>query len=242
MGGISQIRVMGGDENKTILLVDDERDILEVLEYNFKASGFHVLTSTSAEEALDKDLSGVDIIILDVMLPGMSGFKMAMTLKGDPDTARIPIIFLTARVAREDVIDGLRIGVDDYVTKPFSIQELILRTRAVLRRTGKRRLLEKGHPRGFYIDRIGKVVSVDGKEVPLTRTEFELLSLLADNPGKVFSRQQLLDRVWPENVIVTDRSVDVGVTRLRKKLGRYSALIVTRPGFGYCFNDEKIDT
>ena len=230
------------DAKMTLLLVDDEQDILDVLAYNFTGSGFKVVTAHSAEEVLKMDLSGIDLMILDVMMSGMSGFKLAMQLKGAPGTADIPIIFLTAKNAREDVIDGLRLGVDDYVTKPFSVQELILRVQAVLRRS---RTAAKpvangiSHFGGMTINHTEKSLTLDGVPVSLTKTEYDLLHILSDNPGRVFSREQLLDRVWPDGVIVTDRSVDVGITRLRKKLGKYAPCIVTRLGFGYCFKYDE---
>lgn len=229
------------DAKMTLLLVDDEQDILDVLAYNFTGSGFKVLTAHSAEEVLQMDLSGVDLMILDVMMSGMSGFKLAMQLKGDAATADIPIIFLTAKNSREDVIDGLRLGVDDYVTKPFSVQELILRVQAVLRRSRTHAPANGGISRfgGMTINHTEKSLTLDGIPVSLTKTEFDLLHILSENPGRVFSREQLLDRVWPEGVIVTDRSVDVGITRLRKKLGRYAPCIVTRLGFGYCFKYDE---
>lgn len=225
---------------KRLLLVDDEQDILDVLEYIFTGNGYDVVTAHSAEEVLRMDIGNVDLAILDVMMSGMSGFQLAMRLKSDPGLADIPIIFLTAKNAREDVIDGLRLGVDDYVTKPFSVQELLLRVHAVLRRSrpaapasGVRRF------GGLELNPSEKTLFLEGRPVSLTKTEFELLRILAENPGRVFSRQQLLDRVWPDGVIVTDRSVDVGITRLRKKLGKYAGCIVTRLGFGYCFKYEE---
>ncbi|MBP3203491.1 MAG: response regulator transcription factor [Bacteroidales bacterium] len=224
------------DNTTTVLLVDDEQDILDILRFNFASGGFGVETATSAEQALAKDLSGIGLIILDVMLGGMSGLKMAMLLKDNPATADIPIIFLTAKNAREDIIDGLRIGVDDYVTKPFSVQELLLRAQAVLRR-GHRQAERSPGQGGLVLDKRGKQLLVDGKAVPLTRTEFLILELLMAHPGAVYSRDQLLDYAWPDGVIVIGRTVDVGITRLRKKLAPYAHCIVTRPGHGYCYEE-----
>lgn len=220
-----------------VLLVDDEQDILDVLKFNFTKSGFNVFTATSAEDALKLNLHEINLIILDVMMPGMSGFRFAMKLKEDPLTADIPIIFLTARSAREDIIDGLRIGVDDYITKPFSVQELLLRSQAVLRR------YEKAAPQkqSMLLDYESKELIIDGQPVQLTRTEFSILSLLKENPGRVYSRDQLLNRAWPEGIIVTDRSVDVSIARLRRKLGPHSNCIATRQGYGYYFKEEKDD-
>lgn len=233
---------MESNNKHSILLVDDEPDILEVLRFNFTMSGYDVTLAASAEEALKLDLSRFSLLILDVMLGGMSGSRMAMQLKENPLTADIPIIMLTAKNSREDIIDGLRIGVDDYITKPFSVQELLLRVQAVLRRT--HRPAPSGAPAGkdgISLDERGKSLSVDGRPVSLTRTEFGILQLLMGRPGMVFSREQLLDKAWPDGVLVTDRSVDVCITRLRKKLGPYAKCIVTRPGHGYCFTDEDIE-
>ena len=233
---------MESNNKHSILLVDDEPDILEVLRFNFTMSGYDVTLAASAEEALKLDLSRFSLLILDVMLGGMSGSRMAMQLKENPLTADIPIIMLTAKNSREDIIDGLRIGVDDYITKPFSVQELLLRVQAVLRRT--HRPAPSGAPAGkdgISLDERGKSLSVDGRLVSLTRTEFGILQLLMGRPGMVFSREQLLDKAWPDGVLVTDRSVDVCITRLRKKLGPYAKCIVTRPGHGYCFTDEDIE-
>ena len=233
---------MESNNKHSILLVDDEPDILEVLRFNFTMSGYDVTLAASAEEALKLDLSRFSLLILDVMLGGMSGSRMAMQLKENPLTADIPIIMLTEKNSREDIIDGLRIGVDDYITKPFSVQELLLRVQAVLRRT--HRPAPSGVPAGkdgISLDERGKSLSVDGRPVSLTRTEFGILQLLMGRPGMVFSREQLLDKAWPDGVLVTDRSVDVCITRLRKKLGPYAKCIVTRPGHGYCFTDEDIE-
>ena len=235
------VRQMDTETRIQVLLVDDEQDILDILEFNFSASGYQVTTANSAEEALRLDLQRFHLIILDVMLGGMSGFKAAMLLKQNPQTASIPIIFLTAKNAREDIIDGLRIGVDDYVTKPFSVQELLLRAQAVLRRSYHRPIQEEVKSYGgMFLDREGKTLSIDGTPVSLTRTEFNILDLMMGHPGMVYSREQILDHAWPEGVLVTDRSVDVSITRLRKKIAPYSHCIITRPGHGYCFRYEDV--
>lgn len=229
---------MENEKNIHILLVDDEQDILDILRFNFAASGYQVSSATSAEEALKMDLCRFNLIILDVMLGGMSGLRMAMLLKENPRTADIPIIFLTARNAREDIIDGLRIGVDDYVPKPFSVQELLLRAQAVLRRCQKHSASPESVPsEGLQLDTKGKILSIDNTPVPLTRTEFNILSVLMEHPGRVFSRDQLLELAWPDGVVVTDRSVDVCITRLRKKIGPYARCIITRPGYGYSYKE-----
>ena len=225
------------EKKSTILVVDDEQDLVDILAFNLKTAGYLVETACSAEEALTKDLSKVDLILLDVMMSPMSGFEMAALLKRDPSTDGIPIIFLTAKDREEDTVAGLRIGADDYVSKPFSIQELILRIKAVLRRSSGAPSKGAGIDyEALHLDLTGKSLTIDGHTVPLTRTEFDLLSVLLRNPGRVFSRNELIGRVWPDGVIITDRSVDVNITRLRKKLGRYAGKIVTRSGFGYCFS------
>ena len=226
-------------EHKLILIVDDEQDLCEILQFNLLAAGYEADVAYSAEEALLKDLQTFDLLLLDVMMPGLSGFELAERLKASEQTAQIPIIFLTAKDTEEDTLAGFGLGADDYVAKPFSVREVVARVGAVLRRKptpspspreGKLRC------EGLLVDTITKTASVDGVEVALTRTEFDLLALLLSHQGQVHSRQQLLDSVWPDDVIVTDRTVDVNITRLRKKLGAYAACIVTRPGFGYCFS------
>lgn len=219
---------------KRILLVDDEQDLLDILRFNLEAEGYSVDAATSAEEALEAGVAGYDLILLDVMMGGMSGFRMAEKVHGDSRTEEIPIIFLTARDTEEDRLRGFRLGGDDYISKPFSIRELLARVKAVLRRTGEDpQHLVRYQGLEINIDR--KTVSVDGTDVPFTRTEFDLMKLLLEHPGRVFSRQELIDRVWPDDVVVLDRTVDVNITRLRKKIGSYAANIVTRSGFGYCF-------
>lgn len=175
------------------------------------------------------------------MMSGMSGFDLANILKSKGTTADIPIIFLTAKDTANDAITGLNIGADDYISKPFSLQEVMLRIKAVLRRTtpgdAHRR---QGNVLAFEtmaIDQDKKRVSIDGSEIPLTRTEYELLRLLVSERGRVLSRQELIERAWPDDVLVSDRTVDVNITRLRKKVGPYAAHIATRMGFGYLFEE-----
>ena len=195
---------------KHILIVDDERDLCEILRFNIAAEGFTADVAYSAEEALQRLGHGrYDLILLDVMMEGMSGFELARQLNGV-----VPVIFITAKDSEEDVLEGFSLGADDYVVKPFSVREVIARVKAVLLRSAAR---------------------VDGEVISLTKTEYELLRLFLTHQGQVFSRQELLSKVWPNDVIVTDRTVDVNITRLRKKLGSYAANIVTRQGYGYCF-------
>lgn len=224
---------------KRILVVDDEQDLCEILLFNLRAAGFEAEAVNSAGEAQERLLQGgpFDLLMLDVMMPGMSGFELAELLKRDARTAPIPIIFLTAKDTEDDALQGFGLGADDYVTKPFFVREVVARVKAVLNRSqhhGVRPAPMLQHE-GLTLDEVGKRVSVDGEDVALTKTEFELLSLLMKRRGQVLSRQELLDGAWPHDVVVTDRTVDVNITRLRKKLGRYALNIVARQGFGYMF-------
>lgn len=223
-----------------ILVVDDEQDLCEILKFNLETEGYQVETANSAEEALEKDVAGFDLLLLDVMMGGMSGFQMARQLKENPMTAQIPIIFLTARDTENDTVTGFNLGADDYISKPFSIREVMVRVRAVLRRTAEK-LGKAEEPttlsyQGLVLNLDKKTVSIDGEYVPFTKTEFELLHLLLEEKGRVFSRQELIDRVWPKDVMVLDRTVDVNITRMRKKIGKFAKCIVTRLGFGYYFD------
>lgn len=213
-----------------ILVVDDELDICAILKFNLEKAGFEVFTAQSAEDALEKNINSYDLLLLDVMMEGMSGFDLAKILKQKPQTKDIPIIFITAKDTADDAVNGLDLGADDYISKPFSIKEVISRVKAVLRRTRS-----DSTSGGIEIDDEKKSVKVDGKPVSLSRTEYDLLKLLVHNPGKVFSRSDLISAIWPANVIVTERTVDVSITRLRKKIGEYGEKIVSRHGFGYCF-------
>lgn len=227
-------------QNQRILVVDDEQDLLEILKFNLETEGYEVTTATSAEEALETDITSFDLILLDVMMGGMSGFAMAKKLKDNPQTAGVPIIFLTARDTENDTVTGFNLGADDYISKPFSIREVMVRVRAVLRRTAA--VDDSAEPQilsyqGIVMNLDKKTVSIDGDEVAFTKTEFELLHLLLNERGRVFSRQELIERIWPKDVLVLDRTVDVNITRLRKKVGRFAKCIVTRLGFGYYFDE-----
>ena len=228
------------EKDSRILVVDDEQDLCEILKFNLETEGYQVETANSAEEALEKDIASYNLLLLDVMMGGMSGFQLAKQLKNSEVTAHIPIIFLTARDTENDTVAGFNLGADDYISKPFSIREVMVRVRAVLRRTASR--LEGAEEpavisyQGLLLNLDKKSVSVDGEDVPFTKTEFELLRLLLEERGRVFSRQELIDRVWPKDVLVLDRTVDVNITRMRKKIGRFAKCIVTRLGFGYYFD------
>ena len=228
------------EKDSRILVVDDEQDLCEILKFNLETEGYQVETANSGAEDLGTDIASYKLLLLDVMMGGMSGFQLAKQLKNSEVTAHIPIIFLTARDTENDTVTGFNLGADDYISKPFSIREVMVRVRAVLRRTASR--LEGAEEpavisyQGLLLNLNKKSVSVDGEDVPFTKTEFELLRLLLEERGRVFSRQELIDRVWPKDVLVLDRTVDVNITRMRKKIGKFAKCIVTRLGFGYYFD------
>lgn len=228
-----------------ILIVDDEQDICEILQYNLETEGYEVVTANSAEEALELPLHEFSLILLDVMMGEMSGFQMARRLKDSPATAQIPIIFITALDGEDHLVKGLNIGADDYIAKPLSMKEVKARVRAVLRRTTQASSQQGGTFTAASDNRIGyegivldlntKTVTLDGEELICTKLEFELLSFFLRHPGTVYSREDLLKYCWPQDVLVLDRTVDVSITRLRKKIGRYGKQIKTRVGYGYYF-------
>lgn len=219
-------------DNNRILIVDDEEALRTGLKDYLELEGYEADAVESAEEALRLDLSRYDLLLLDIMMDGMSGIEMAERLKRDSSTAGIPIIFLTARDSEEDMVAGLNLGADDYVTKPYSIKNVLARIAAVLRRSGS-----KQKSGGIVCDRDGLLCKVDGKVVKLPRKEFELLALFLENPGRIFTREELLNRIWHEKSVVVDRSVDVHITRLRGKIAPYGKNIVTRSGYGYGWQD-----
>ena len=224
-----------------ILVVDDEEDLCEILKFNLENEGYEVDTANSAEEALKMNISSYLLRLLDVMMGEISGFKMANLLKKDKKTAQVPIIFITAKDTENDTVTGFNLGADDYISKPFSLREVIARVKAVLRRTATsdtEKAPEQLCYQSLVIDITKKKVSIDGEEVPLTKKEFEILFLLLQNKGRVFSREDILSRIWSDEVYVLDRTIDVNITRLRKKIGTYGKRIVTRLGYGYCFETE----
>lgn len=224
-----------------ILVVDDEEDLCEILKFNLENEGYEVDTASSAEEALKMDITSYNLLLLDVMMGEISGFKMANILKKDKETARVPIIFITAKDTENDTVTGFNLGADDYISKPFSLREVIARVKAVLRRTSgsdTETKVERIIYQSLVIDIIKKRASIDGVEISLTKKEFEILLLLLQNKGRVFSREDMLARIWSDEVYVLDRTIDVNITRLRKKIGIYGKCIVTRLGYGYCFETE----
>lgn len=223
-----------------ILVVDDEEDLCEILQFNLETEGYKVDVAYSAEDALKKDLTVYSLLLLDVMMGEISGFKMAKMVREKPETAKLPIIFLTARDTENDLLTGFNLGADDYIPKPFSIREVLVRVKAVVRRAGNSEKDAGDIP--FEYNKLqlyvkSKKVLLDGKELSFTKKEFEILKLLLENKGRVFSREEILKHVWTDEVYVLDRTVDVNITRLRKKLGEYGKNIVTRLGYGYTFEE-----
>ena len=221
-----------------ILAVDDEEDLCEILKFNLEIEGYEVDTAFSAEEALKLDLTQYNLLLLDVMMGEISGFKMASMLRKNEKTANIPIIFLTAKDTENDMLTGFNLGADDYISKPFSIRQVIARVKAVLRRTAEsneRKTSDVLTYGTLELDTKRIKASIDGQEIPLTKKEFEILKLLLENRGNVFSREEILSRIWKDEAYVLDRTIDVNITRLRKKISPYGKNIVTRLGFGYCF-------
>lgn len=224
-----------------ILVVDDEEDLCEILQFNLETEGYSVDVAYSAEDALKKDISVYKLLLLDVMMGEISGFKMARILREDPKTASIPIIFLTAKDSETDRLTGFNIGADDYISKPFSIREVLARVKAVIRRVEANKAVVTPALQLSYekleMSIENKKVLLDGVEIPFTKKEFEILRLFLENKNRVFSRDEMLTKVWSDEVIVLDRTIDVNITRLRKKIGPYGKNIVTRLGYGYCFEE-----
>lgn len=227
------------EKRPKILVVDDEETLCELLRFNLESEGYEADTALSAEEALTLRLEEYSLFLLDIMMGDMSGLQLAEILKKRSDTAHIPVIFCTAKTTENDIVGGLDLGADDYITKPYSLRTLLARVRSVLRRTGAHPATERKHEtlsyRGLSLSLADKRCTVDGREVRMPRKEFEIISLLLANPGRIFTRQEFIERVWPEDVIVVDRVVDVNIRRLRAKLGDYGQHIHTRTGYGYGF-------
>ena len=219
-----------------ILVVDDENDICEVIKLNLELNGYAVDTASTAEEALKKDLSQFSLLLLDVMMGEMSGYELTKKIREDNKFASLPIILSTAKDQESDVETGFLSGADDYIKKPFSMKELILRVQSLLRRCQnsqqQKNILSY---QGLIIDRNMKSCEVDGVNVPLTKKEFDILELFLSSPEIIFSREEILDKVWEEDVLVIDRTIDVNINRLRKKLGEYGKNIITKSGYGYGF-------
>ena len=219
-----------------ILAVDDEEDILEILSFNLTGEDYDVDTCTSSEDAILKVLADYDLFILDVMMGPVSGFRLAEKIRKELSLTT-PIIFLTARDTENDRITGFNLGADDYLAKPFSIKELTARVRAVLRRSSSGQMKNSTASGDFTVDTGNKMIYKDGKPLELTRKEYEILALFISNAGKIFPRSEILSKVWGKDVIVTDRTVDVTLARIRKKLGDRGNMIRNKSGYGYYFGD-----
>ncbi len=219
-----------------ILLVDDEETLCEALRFNLEAEGYEVDTALSAEEALTLDLKSYNLFILDVMMGEISGFQLASIIKSAPATSSVPVIFCTALDGEDEEVRGFDLGADDYITKPYSVKTLLARVRSALRRgnsgSKEENYLEYG---GLRVYPGKKVCIVDDTEVKMPRKEFEILATLMRHPGQIFSREELLKTIWPDEVVVLDRVIDVNITRIRQKIGSYGRNIVTRSGYGYVF-------
>lgn len=227
-----------------LLIVDDEETLCEVLKLNLENEGYDVDIAFSAEQALSLDLKSYSLILLDIMMGEISGIKMAKMLKSDVTTADIPIIFCTARDTEDDMILGLNLGADDYIMKPYTVRNVIARVKSVLRRTTKQKApietsegIKFLQVEGLKLDLGFKRCIVDGEEVKLAKKEFELLAYLISHRGEILSREQILSKVWSDEVVVLDRTIDVNITRLRQKIGKYGKSIITRSGYGYGFTD-----
>lgn len=229
---------------KRILIVDDEETLCEVLQLNLENEGYDVDIAFSAEQALTLDLPSYSLILLDIMMGEISGIKMAKMLKSNTKTANIPIIFCTAKDTEDDMVMGLNLGADDYIAKPYTVRNVVARVKSVLRRTSakknsnpvaeKRNVLQVD---GLVLDLEFKRCMVDGVEVKMAKKEFEILAYLISHRGTICSREQILGKVWKNEVIVLDRTIDVNITRVRNKIGAYGSYIVTRSGYGYGFRD-----
>lgn len=230
-------------DTERILIVDDEETLCEVLKLNLENEGYDVDVAYSAEQALTYNLTTYSLILLDIMMGEISGIKMAKMLKANITTANIPIIFCTARDSEDDMVMGLNIGADDYIMKPYTVRNVLARVKSVLRRTSGHSASTKEEKNntlkvdGLIIDLEFKRCIVDGEEVKLARKEFELLAYLLKHRGKICSREQILNKIWSDEVVVLDRTIDVNIARLRSKIGKYGSCIVTRSGFGYGFSD-----
>jgi two-component system alkaline phosphatase synthesis response regulator PhoP len=223
-------------KSKRILIIDDEEDLCEILQYNLGNAGYQTEVAHSAEEALKRSLNNFDLILLDVMMGPMSGFRMADKLRKEMNI-NVPIIFLTAKDTENDILTGFSLGADDYIPKPFSVNQLTARVKAVLKRsrTEKIKLPVTIRYGDIEMDFIRKRLILNDEKVELTKKEFEILRLLLENQGKVYSREEILTTVWGHDVIVTERTVDVNITRLRTKLGIYGKNIKNKTGYGYFF-------
>ena len=220
-----------------ILVVDDEMPICELMKINLELTGFSVDIANSAEEALQKHLADYALMVFDIMMGEISGLELVSKVRAMPDVANVPIIVCTALGDEAPLIDGFTRGADDYIKKPFSMREFVVRVKSLLRR------VKPEHPtiavyKTLALDSISKTCTIDGNEIALTKKEFDMLFLFLSNPDKIFSRDEILDKIWEKNVYVVDRTIDVNINRLRKKLGEYEQHIITKQGYGYGFKEK----
>ena len=228
----------------TILVIDDEKDLIELVRYNLEKEGYDAIAASDGQTGLEiAQRHKLDLIVLDLMMPGMDGLEVCRRLRSDPRTGRIPLIMLTAKATEADRIVGLELGADDYITKPFSPRELVARVKAILRRTASHAEPEQVIRHGdLLIDVVRHEVKFDGKPITLTATEFRILHFLASRPGRVLSRDDIIDAALGRDANVFDRTIDVHITAIRRKLGRGSDQIETIRGFGYKFRDTAAAT
>lgn len=233
-----------------ILIVDDEESICEILQYNLELEGYSVTVVSSAEQALKQDIKSFSLIILDIMMKNINGFEFAKKLKSNPDTEFTPIIFCSALNSEDSRIKGLNIGGDDYITKPFRIREVLARVRSLIRRSQMVQRFSQIEStgaiddssdiefKGLIIYRKNKQCLIDNVPVKLTKTEFELLQFFISNPNCIYTRKEIITKIWGRNDDVTERAIDTNITRLRKKIGDYGKYLTTRLGYGYGFQTQ----
>jgi len=233
--------------NAKILVIDDEEALCEILKYNLEKAGYDVDCAYSAEEALEMDLKQYQLIIVDIMMESISGFDFAKRVRNNPETEYTPIIFCSALNGEDDTVRGLNIGADDYITKPFVINEVLARVRAVLRRVQmssqpvvpkETSYMDDVRFKDLRIDRNEKLCYLNGEELKLTRTEYDILLFFLTHRNRIYSREELINKIWDNNVVVTIRTIDTNIARLRKKIGEYGNNIITRLGFGYGFKEK----
>ena len=226
------------DIRQKILVVDDEQSICELMKINLEIAGYDVDIAYSAEDALRLNLEEYALMVFDIMMGNISGLQLVSMVRQMPKIANVPIIVCTALSEERPLVEGFSRGADDYIKKPFSMMEFVLRVKSLLRRTSKTINNSNVSYKSLTLDNSSKLCYIDGKEVALTKKEFDILYLLISNPGKVFSREEILQTIWEKNVYVVDRTIDVNINRLRKKLGEYESNIVTRQGYGYGFKEN----
>ena len=226
------------DIRQKILVVDDEQSICELMKINLEIVGYDVDIAYSAEDALRLNLEEYALMVFDIMMGNISGLQLVSMVRQMPKIANVPIIVCTALSEERPLVEGFSRGADDYIKKPFSMKEFVLRVKSLLRRTSKTINNSNVSYKSLTLDNSSKLCYIDGKEVALTKKEFDILYLLISNPGKVFSREEILQAIWEKNVYVVDRTIDVNINRLRKKLGEYESNIVTRQGYGYGFKEN----